>query len=737
MLALMAALDATARMSSKAQKRVPINTRWCAGVDFPSSTTRSAAWRAEECLVTGEEFGSASANDGVARNSRLDSWKEIAAYLRRDVTTVRRWEKREGLPVHRHLHERRESVYAFTVEIDAWSDSRRTNLLKSEATEAPPRARAAWVLAVIFCVTSVALGGMLVTRGGVVEVAEPPIERRFLIPPPEGVTFNHVSLSPDGRYVAFTAAGHGEPPQKTKLWIRALDSLEARALPDTDGASFPFWSPGSDGLGFFAAGKLWTIEPATGNARSVAVAPDGRGGTWNRAGIIVFGPSPNDALAAVPAAGGATTAVTKRAATEITHVWPEFLPDGNHFLYFAGVRNVRGEGHRVFIGALDGSPRRELVPASSNVSYANGHLLYIRERQLFARPFDPRTLAMSGDPIAVVDEVFQHYPAPRAEFSVSSNGVLAYRRRQSPATRLVWRDRTGRSTPFLDPPAEYQSPALSPDEDRVVYTVFDPKPSHRFGFGPAGVRGNVALFDRTTTVASEPIADPASEWGGVWSPDGRSIVFSSQRNDDKLGLFWKNMTDLNAIEMSLPSIGNNPVANSWSPDGRFVLFSSVDVKTRGDLWLLPMSGGRTPIPLLTSEFSEDQGRISPDGRWFAYSSNESGHWEVWVATFPKPTKRWRISTEGAGDPRWRRDGRELYYVGEDRLLMAVPVYDSVTFSHGTPVPLFDTGMNPYWYEASSLYDVARDGRFLFMSPIEDDRTAPLTMILNWTARLKH
>jgi dipeptidyl aminopeptidase/acylaminoacyl peptidase len=168
-----------------------------------------------------------------------------------------------------------------------------------------------------------------------------------------------------------------------------------------------------------------------------------------------------------------------------------------------------------------------------------------------------------------------------------------------------------------------------------------------------------------------------------------------------------------------------------------VLFSSVDVKTRGDLWLLPMSGGRTPIPLLTSEFSEDQGRISPDGRWFAYSSNESGHWEVWVATFPKPTKRWRISTEGAGDPRWRRDGRELYYVSEDRLLMAVPVYDSVTFSHGTPVPLFDTGMNPYWYEASSLYDVARDGRFLFMSPIEDDRTAPLTMILNWTARLKH
>ena len=671
------------------------------------------------------------------QDNRLDSWKEIAAYLRRDVTTVRRWEKREGLPVHRHLHERRESVYAYPVEIDAWSDSRRSNLLKTEAQQYPPRSVLAWTLTSIFFVSTIALGGLLSSRGRLIEPQEQTIERRFPIPPPEGVTFNHVSVSPDGRQLAFTAVSHREPTQKPRLWVRALDSLVARALPDTDEASLPFWSPNSDALGFFAAGSLWTIDLASGKPRTLAVAPQGRGGSWSRTGVIVFAATPAGGLMAVPATGGATTRATTVDSSELGHIWPDFLPDGSRFLYLAGVKGNPESGHRVFVASLDGSPRQQVLSASSNVAYADGRLIFQRDRKLLAQPFDLRTLAATGDAVALADDVFQHYGLEhRSEFSLSRNGTLTFRKRLSPATRLVWRDRAGRSTSFLSTPAEYYSPAISPNEARVVYTVFDPAPSARFGYGSGRVRGNLALFDRTTVVASELVPDPSSEWGAVWSPDGRSIVFSSQRTENRLGLFLKDMTRPQGAETPLPSAGRNAVAHSWSADGRFVLFSSFDEKTRMNLWLLPMFGDRTPIPLLTGASDDDQPRVSPDGRWFAYTSNESGSYEVWVATFPTPTQKWRVSSGGAGDPRWSRDSKELFYVSDERQLMAVSVHAGNSFSHDAPVALFDTVVASYWYEARNLYDVTRDGRFLFMSPVEDERTAPLTMILNWAARLK-
>jgi len=448
--------------------------------------------------------------DASVANGRLDSWKEIAVYLKRDVTTVRRWEKREGLPVHRHLHERRDSVYAYTHEVDRWWEDRRNHLtdkagpnggttsegesaVSSDIVTAAPRdrARLAWTLAATFFVATLVLASLVVVRESQTGEGER-AEVRFPLFPPEHTSFGSVSLSPDGRQLAFTAVPISPSGQKTLLWVRRLDTPTAQPLRDTEDASFPFWSPASDALGFFAGGKLWIVQLSGGAARAVADAPNGRGGTWNRDGIIVFAPGRDGALFRVSAAGGATTRVTEvEQPNERGHLWPEFLPDGRHFIYLAdGIGNV-AEHHNIFVGALDRPERKALIPrASSNATYgAGGHLFFTRDRKLMAQPFDLTALDLTGEAVAIADRVqaqlgFDH----KMDFSVSANGVLAQRSMQNPASRLIWRDRATRRSAFLSTPAEYYDFALSPDETRVAIAVFDPLPSRRFGFGVVGVR---------------------------------------------------------------------------------------------------------------------------------------------------------------------------------------------------------------------------------------------------------
>ena len=673
----------------------------------------------------------------MSADERLDSWKEIAAYLKRDVTTVRRWEKREGLPVHRHLHEHRDSVYAYTAEIDRWADGRCNHLTANGDSEGdghhwrPSIAAIPWILAAVFLLTTLLLAALLIARQ-----VDAPTRRsetlRFPLFAPKDTNFGSVSLSPDGRVLAFTAIPTRSASAKPLLWVRSLDSITARALPDTEHATLPFWSPDGAQLGFFASGKLWVTNIAGGSPRSIADARSGRGGTWNRDGVILFSPHRDGEILRVHASGGPVTPVTTIARpNERGHLWPEFLPDGTRFLFFAD--SNRPEHHNVFVARLGNADRHVVINrASSNAAYGDNDLLFFAvDRRLVAQRFDPRTATLTGEPVTIADRVneqldFDH----KLDLAVAPTGVLAYRTMQSPASQLVWRDRLGPSRALLGAPAEYTEPALSPDETQVAVALFDPQPSKRFGYGLAAVRSDIWMFDATTASGVQLTTDPGADWGPVWSPDGDTIVFSSNRRGN-LELFTKEIANPASIEVPLVTKGRNPVAQSWSPDGKVLLYSAFDDVTRGDLWLLPMTGDRTPVPLVRTPSVEEQGQISPDGRWFSYTSDESGTSEVYVQSFPQPHTRWKVSTGGGGDSRWRRDGKELFYVSHDRQLMAVPINTRLTFEHGAPVALFDVGVPPSWYEARNLYDVTRDGRFLFMQAIEDDRSMPFTIVLQW------
>ena len=332
--------------------------------------------------------------DAPTASGRLDSWKEIAAYLKRDVTTVRRWEKREGLPVHRHLHERRESVYAYSAEIDRWWHGRRNHLSGNGAVHRASRVSLLWTAAativaalLVLTVISRALSRRMTSHDET--------EVRFSLSPPDESSFRTVSLSPDGRRIAFTASG---PDGRSIIWIRPLDSVDVRPLSGTEGATFPFWAPDGRRLGLFAGQKLRTVNLAGGSAHMLADAPRGRGGTWSQQDVIVFAPDREGPLFKVQASGGAATPVTTiDRPGERGHVWPQFLPDGNNFLYLAD--SAISEHHNLFSGALDNTKRIELMHLVSNAEYVpSGYLLFARDRQLVAQPFDARRLQLHGDP---------------------------------------------------------------------------------------------------------------------------------------------------------------------------------------------------------------------------------------------------------------------------------------------------------------------------------------------------
>jgi len=552
---------------------------------------------------------------------------------------------------------------------------------------------------------------------------------RFTIPLPEKVIlgglapFWQVSVSPDGRYLAFVAASEG----RTKLWVRSLDSVVAQPLAGTEGAfpqSPPFWSPDSRSIGFFAGGNLRRVEVTGGSPQTICQASQGRGGTWNRDGVIVFANIESSTLYHVSAAGGVPTPMTSLdpSGQEDTHRAPSFLPDGRHFLYF--VRSAQPEREGIYVGSLDQKESKLLVRSETGALYAPpGYLLFVREETLYTQPFDADRLQVTGDPLPVAGQM-RHSINRLAEFSVSDNGVLVYGHGGGAASgQLTWFDRGGKQLEASGAPGTYYHLELSPDEKRVAVEVIEPQ---------TGV-GDIWVFDLSRGSRSRLTSDPEWDYNPLWSPDGGRVAFASSRVAAR-GIYQKLASGAGSDELLFKVYPVFPT--DWSRDGRFIVYQTSDPKTRADLWVLRLSGERQPRPFLQTEFSETQGRLSPDGRWMAYTSNESGNPEVYVQSFPASGAKSKVSTAGGAQPRWRADGKELFYLAADRRLMSVEVKWGAGFEAGVPKALFEAPI-PAGQLTRYHYAVTADGqRFLIITPVGDAALQPLTVVVNWTAELK-
>jgi len=552
---------------------------------------------------------------------------------------------------------------------------------------------------------------------------------RAFVPAPDRTTIRSTGLgagpvmvSPDGRRLVFSARKENGIDL---LWVRPLDAVVATALAGTEGASFPFWSPDGRSIGFFADGKLKRIDVAGGPALSLCDADNGRGGTWSPGGVILFGPDPSSGLFRVPEAGGAPVEVTKldRAGHEETHRWPQFLPGGKNFIYFSRI-TVGDEANAVMAGSLDGGDPRVVFRGISNALYASGHLLFVREATLMAQPFDPDDLTFAGDAFPIAEQVQLDASFSRGVFSASENGVLVYQTGiPQTGSQLIWFDRSGKQTGLLGDKAVYADFSISPDLERVVVNVSDPR------VGPP----DLWIYEVARNLRTRFSFDAGPDNCPVWSPDGSRVVFSSLRKGS-FDLYIKSYAG-SADEEPLLQTEHHQCTQGWSSDGRYVAYQNRGVPGTGlDIWVLALSGDSKPIPFLRTEFSEFDPQFSPDGRWIAYVSDESERDEVYVAPFPGPGRKWQISTAGGTRPRWRQDGREIYYLAEDNRIIAVEVgQQGSTFEVGSASPLFE--IRPR--RPGTIYRASPDGqRFLVNTAVDEEHSSPLTLVVNWTADLK-
>ena len=605
----------------------------------------------------------------------------------------------------------------------------------SESTARPAGSRTRerlWsVVAAVFLIGMAALAVPTIVHLREPPPAEAPEMRVDIVTPSSSdpVSF---AISPDGRRLVFVASADGQP----RLWLRPLDVVTAQPLAGTEGAFYPFWSPDSRSVGFFAGGKLKRVDIGGGLPQTLANAI-GLGGAWGPEGVILFTQGTSNPIFRIPASGGEVVAVTKLdAPRQNGHRFPQFLPGGRQFLFYVVGRQ---DSQGIYLGSLDSPAIKRLTAAGTAGLYAPpGWLLFVRQRTLVARRFDLPHGELTGDPVTVADQVGGN-DRNLGAFSVSAAGPIAYRGGDAGGRQLTWFDRSGKALGTVGAPDfnGLQDPAISPDGRRVAVD--------RVVQG----NGDIWLLDGTRTTRFT--FDASADAFPVWSPDGSRILFRSNRKGD-WHVYQKPSNGSGAEELLYEALQPDS-PSSWSADGRFILLQGTSPKTIYDLWVLPMSGAnaspagrsqeknegdRKARPFLSTPFDERNGQFSPDGQWVAYRSNESGQFEIYVRPFPGPGGQWQVSTAGGIAPRWRRDGKELYYVAPDGRLLAVPIATKgVTLEPGTPVPLFQTrivggGTNPN----RPQYDVAPDGRFLINITTEDATTSPITLLQNWKPTAK-
>ena len=557
------------------------------------------------------------------------------------------------------------------------------------------------------------------------EIPPQPRIVRFQVPLPEKAINPIFALSPDGKVLAFTAAESG----RRKLWIRPIDSLTAQVVPGTDDATYPIWSPDSASLAFFVPGKLKKMAMRGGPSQTICDAPEGRGGSWNSDGVIIFSPGLGSPIERVSATGGVPTAVTKLATPAELQRYPVFLPDNKHFLYVVNIGKPETNG--INIGSLDGAPPVRILADDSSAFYTplagsngNGLLLFRRESSLMGVPFDPQRLRIAGDVFPITEGVGTAGNTSNSAFSVSSNGDLVYGNGGlgPKGDELVWMDRTGKRLGNVGQPAQMSGARLSPDGKKVLFSIFN----------LSRELSDLWLLDVERGVPSRSTFRPGVSADGIWSPDGNTIAFQSDNQ-----MIYRKAADGTGKEELLLGAGINNHPLDWSPDGKFIVYETTGGTTGDDLMLLPMEGDHKPVPYLQTPFNEGDAQFSPDGRWMAYASNESGQPQVYVQGIPASGAKWQISPAGGVQPRWRRDGKEIFYISPDQKLMSVPVRPGPGFDAGAPQALFD--VDPLYSPLLGrfAYQPAADGqRFLVLEIVGGSAAEPINVVMNWQAALK-
>jgi serine/threonine protein kinase len=564
-----------------------------------------------------------------------------------------------------------------------------------------------------------------------------PIAMRFVEPPPGGATYDNqsasvrvpqIGLSPDSRYLAFVAM---KPSQPAMLWIRKIGESTATMLPNTEDATSPFWSPDSRNIGFFARGKLLRIDRNGGPVQQLADVTDSRGGTWGKNDVIVFA-STSGGISQVSAEGGEVRPLTQLNLNdqEATHRWPFFLPDGKHVLY--QVRGATDISRSVHVTSLDGKTSKKLVRSNGGALYSDGHLLYLDGSTLVAHTFDLKRLEITGEKKPIAERVGMSstgYPS----VTVATNNMLVYGEPVTESGQLTWHDRRGTQLGIVSDRADYLDFRLSPDQSTVVFARLDTQANQQ-DIWIADARGATSRF------TSDQMTDASAQW----SPDGRTIYFRSTRRGVS-DIFRKpsggGLEDI--IFDGLPrqaapvKRGGALITTDCTRDGRFLLYTTSLSETKGfDIWALSLDGSRTSTPQVETTFNEMHGNVSPNGRWLAYTTNESGSYQVNVRPFPATaasTSQLQVSTNGGSEPRWRSDGSELYYLDNEQRLMAAPVNTGGSFTAGVPKVLFATKapktVNPY----RSRYDVSADGRrfLIFDTDASISIPASLYILVDW------
>ena len=527
------------------------------------------------------------------------------------------------------------------------------------------------------------------------------------------------AVSPDGRSLAFVAGPAGGTPQ---IYVRPLATLESRALPGTDNAWTPFWSPDSREIGFFADGKLKSIGVDAGGPIVICDAPTARGGSWGKDGSIIFAPAFRSPIFRVSPSGGNPVPVTKIDESKHTsHRWPYFLPDGHHFLYLAiNHQAPENETDGIYYASVDGRENRYLFRAFTNASYASGFLLHLTNTQLEAQSFDPDKGTLAGVPQPVASGVAVDSSTWRGLFAASQNGVLAYSRGGRVQSRLVWFDRSGRQSEPIGEKFNASGPNtsglhLSPKGDRIAFPI-------------PGTLRDVWVMDLTRGTRTRLTFGPVLNDGPVWSPDGKWIAYESLHT--KGSVIGRKAANGGDEEVLLEESATPIFPDDWSPDGRFLMYETGGIGAHQEIWAVPLFGDRKPFQVVPAgAYYNNKAKFSPDGRWVAYESNESGRAEIYLVPFEGARSKQQVSTSGGFAPHWRRDGNEIFYVTLDGTLMAVPLIGKQGgFNVGSAKPLFRVP----GYD----YDVSPDGTKFISYYISDPNSDPIALVLNWTDLLK-